>query len=154
VDIMAIGERTRNIRRAAGLAVATAPKVRRVARDEELRQDVAGIVRAARDLVREVAADETIRRDLNDLVTTAVDGATRVREDVHTERRPRALRVIVVGGLLFVAGAAVIAALVYPRSRQTIVRAAGETRERATTTVHDARERFGRRGQGVERQAA
>lgn len=151
---MTRGERVRTIRRLAGLAAVTAPKVRRMAADEELRGDVGDVVRATRDLVRDLAADEMVRGDVGDLVAAAVDSASRARADVTSRRQVRILPIVAGGGLLLLAGAALIAALAYPRSRRTIVHAAGETRQRATTTVHDARERFGRGGGNPEQQAA
>jgi hypothetical protein len=147
---MAISPRLRTIGRVTGVAAATAPKVRRLAKDDELRAEASDLVRSARDLVREVTSDERVRRDLRDIVSSALDGAGRVRQDVRPRHRLR--RFFAFGAGLTLALVAIAAALAYPRSRQGIVRVAGETRQRATATVHDARERIGR-GPSLERAA-
>ena len=146
---MASDGRLRRIGRTTVLVAGTAPKVRRLARDDELRGDVSAIVRSAGDLVREVAGDERVRGDLREMIASAFDGTSRVRADVRPRRH--GIRLFAYGALFALAVAAIAAALAYPRSRHGLVRVAGETRQRATATVHDARERFEQRS---ERQAA
>jgi hypothetical protein len=148
---MALDDRLKTIRRVTGAAAAT-PYVRRLVTDDELRTDMSDFVRSANDLVREVAADAQVRRDVADIIRSLQEGASRVRQDIRPQPHP--WRRFAAGAGLFFAGIGVAATLAYPRSRRGLVRVAGETRQRASTTVHDARERFGRTATDTERKAA
>jgi hypothetical protein len=158
---MAITQRMRTVRRVTGAATSTAPYVRRLATDEELRADMTDFVRSANDLVREVATDHKVRRDAREMILSLQDGVGRVRSDIRPRRRSRS--VMAFGAGVLFAAFAVAAALAYPRSRRRIASFAGETRERASSTVndarerasarvHDVRERFGKAIPGIERE--
>ena len=64
---MASNGRLRTIGKVTGVAATTAPYVRRLATDEELRDDVAGLVRSATDLMNHVRSDRRLRRDIDHL---------------------------------------------------------------------------------------
>ena len=147
---MAITQRTRTIRRMTSAATSTAPSVRRIATDEELRADMTDFVRSANDLIREVASDRRVRRNVRDMILSIQDGVGRVRSDVRPRRRGRSLSAF--GAGLVFASFVIAAAFAYPRSRRSITRVAGDTRQRASSTVHDARERFGKVMPGIERE--
>jgi hypothetical protein len=148
---MALDDRLKTIRRVTG-AAAAAPYVRRIVTDDELRTDMSDFVRSANDLMREVASDTRVRSDVADIIRSLQDGASRVRQDIRPRRHP--WRRFAAGAALFFAGIGVAATLAYPRSRRGLVRVAGDARERASTTVHDARERFGRTASDTEWKAA
>ena len=78
---MALNSRLRTIGRVSGVAATTAPYVRRLATDEELRDDVTDFIRSANNLMNHVRSDRRLRRDVRHLV--------RVRAE---RRRPPARR--------------------------------------------------------------
>jgi hypothetical protein len=136
---MALNGRIRTLGKVTGVAASTAPYVRRLATDEELRGDVADFVRAANNLATHLRSDRRLRRDIGNLIASAQSGADHVRGDV----RPRSyMRAMILGAGLVVVGMAAAVALGWPRARQGVSRVASETATRANATVHDIRERI------------
>jgi hypothetical protein len=134
--------RLRAIGKVTGVAATTAPVVRRLATDDELRADMSDFVASANHLVRELARDERLRRDLRHIFETAQSSAGHLREDVRPRRGGRVLFVLGAGmvlGVLVIGGA-----LLYPRTRESVVRAADQTVKRASASVHDIRARITR----------
>ena len=146
---MAFNGRLRTIGRVSGAAATTAPYVRRLATDEELRGDVADIMRSANNLMSHVRSDRRLRRDLQSLVESAQSGADHVRGDL---RPRRLLRTFVVGTGLIITTLAFGIALAWPRSRRSVIRVADQTAQAANTRVRDIRERIAT--QTGEKQAA
>ena len=146
---MAFNGRLRTIGRMSGVAATTAPYVRRLATDEELRGDVADIVSSANNLLNHVRSDRRLRSDLQSLVESAQSGADHVRGDL---RPRRLLRTFVVGTGLIITTLAFGIALAWPRSRRSVIRVADQTAQRANTRVRDIRERIAT--QTGEKQAA
>jgi hypothetical protein len=142
---MAVDSRLGTISRMTGVAASSAPLVRRMARDEELRGDVLQFISSANQIVRDVATDKQLRKDVRRLIRAARSGRARIGQ----EARPRTGRWLYFFGAGVVFGTlAVAGALLYPRSRRSVVHAAGQTRQRASATVHDIRERYVRRSTG------
>jgi len=136
---MALTSRLRSMGRVTGAAATTAPYVRRVATDEDLRADVAGFVHAGSDLMRHVATDKQLRRDLQQIVGSAQSSAGHLRSDI----RPRHYgRRILFGAGLIMTSMILGAALAWPRARNSVVRVSNQTAQRANATVHDIRERI------------
>ncbi|HTX69791.1 MAG TPA: hypothetical protein VMH50_11700 [Thermoleophilia bacterium] len=136
---MALSSRFQTIGRVTGVAATTAPYVRRLATDEQLRGDVTDFVRAADNLVTHLRSDRRLRNDIVDLIASAQSGADHVRGDV----RPRHyLRTMLTGAGLVVLGMIAAVALGWPRARRGITSVAGQTATRANATVHDVRERI------------
>ena len=146
---MALNGRIRTIGRVGGVAAITAPYVRRLATDAELREDVADFARSANNLVTHLRSDRRLRRDLVDLIASAQSGAGHVRSDVKP--RHHYLRTLMLGTGLIVLGMIAAVALGWPRARHGVTRVAGQTATRANATVHDMRERI--TGQGMQRAA-
>jgi hypothetical protein len=146
---MASTSRLRVIGKASGVAAATAPYVRRVAGDEELRDDVADFVRSANDIMTRLRADERLRVDLRRMMGSAQSGAGHLRGDL----RPRhTLRRLLIRTGLIVTSVGVGIAVAWPRTRRQITQAVGQGTSRANAVVHDIRERVS--GQGSEMRAA
>jgi hypothetical protein len=146
---MALTSRIKTIGKVSGAAATTAPYVRRLATDEELRGDVADFVRSANNLATHLRSDKRLRRDIGNLITSAQSGAGHVRSDV----RPRHyLRTFFVATGLVIIGMIAAVAMGWPRARRSVTRVAGQTATRANATVHDMRERIA--GQGAEQRAA
>lgn len=131
--------RMRTIGRVGGVAVTTAPYVRRLATDEELRDDVNEFVRSANSLVTHLRSDRRLRRDVGKMISSVQSGGGRLRADV----RPRHyLRSFVVGTGLIILGIGAAIAVGWPRARRGVTRVADQTTARATSTVRDIRERM------------
>ncbi len=147
--IMASISRLRTIGRVTGVAATTAPYVRRLATDDELRDDVSDFVRSANNLMSHIRSDSRLRRDVQSMLTSAQSGADHLRADV----RPRSfLRMAVIGTGLLISSIGIGIAFAWPRSRQSVMRVADQTAQRANATVHDIRERIG--GQTSDEKAA
>lgn len=146
---MAWTSRMRTIGRVGGVAATTAPYVRRVATDDELRDDVTDFVRSANNLMTHLRSDRRLRRDVTGMVSSVQSGARRLRSDVRPHHY---VRNFLIGTGLFVMAAGAAIAFGVPRARQGATRVAGQTASRATSTVHDIRERIG--GQREETRAA
>lgn len=132
--------RLRTIGKVTGVAATTAPVVRRLATDDRLRTDVSDFVATADHLVRELARDQQVRSDLRQMIETARSGSEHLRRDVRPRRGGRVLFVLGAGmvfGVLAISGA-----LLYPRTRRSVVHVADETVKRASATVHDMRLRI------------
>ena len=146
---MALSTRIKTVGKVTGVAATTAPYVRRLATDDELRGDVADFVRSANNLATHLRSDRRLRRDVSDLISSAQSGAGRVRSDV----RPRHyLRTFFVGTGLVIIGMIAAVAMGWPRARRNVTRVAGQTASRANATVHDIRGRIA--GQSSEQRAA
>ena len=139
--IMALNSRLQTIGKVTGVAATTAPAVRRLARDEKLRDDFADFIRSANNLATHVQSDRRLRRDARDLVRSAQSGADHLRGDL---RPRRFLRTLFIGTGLLVMSFGIGITLAWPRSRQSVLRAADQTTQRANATVHDVRERIAR----------
>jgi len=136
---MALTSRLRSMGKVTGVAATTAPYVRRVATDEDLRADVAGFIRAGNDLMRHVSTDKQLRRDLRQIVESAQSSTGHLRADI----RPRHYgRRILFGTGLITTSMILGAALAWPRARQSVVRVSNQTAQRANAKVHDIRERI------------
>jgi hypothetical protein len=136
---MALNSRLQTIGRVTGVAATTAPAVRRLARDEKLRADVADLVRSANDLMTHVRSDKRLRRDVSHIVNSTQSSADHLRRDL----RPRHfLRALVIGTGLLITSFAIGIAFAWPRSRRSVLRVADQTTQRANATVHDIRERI------------
>jgi len=132
-----------------GVAATTAPYVRRLATDDELRDDVGDFISSLNNLMSHLRSDRRLRRDLQRVLTSAQSGAGHLRADV----RPRSyLRMAVIGAGLLISSIGIGIALAWPRSRQSVMRVADQTAQRANATVHDIRERIG--GQTRDEKAA
>jgi hypothetical protein len=146
---MATVSRLRTIGRVTGVAATTAPYVRRLATDDELRDDVGDFISSLNNLMSHLRSDRRLRRDLQRVLTSAQSGAGHLRADV----RPRSyLRMAVIGAGLLISSIGIGIALAWPRSRQSVRRVADQTAQRANATVHDIRERIG--GQTRDEKAA
>jgi hypothetical protein len=146
---MALTSRLRTMGRVSNVAASTAPYVRRVASDEELRGDVADFVRSANDLLRHISADRRLRHDVGRLIGSVQDGADHLRADIRPRNYGR--RIMIGTGLLLISTGMGMA-LAWPRTRQRVVYVADQTAQRANATVHDIRERIS--GRTGERRAA
>ena len=80
---MAITSRLRTIGRVSGVAATTAPYVRRLATDDELRDDVTDFIRSANNLMNHVRSDRRLRRDVRSMLESAQSGADHVRGDIR-----------------------------------------------------------------------
>ena len=136
---MASDGRLRTIGKMTGVAATTAPYVRRLATDEELRGDVSAFVGSANDLMSHLRSDSRLRRDLQHMMESAQSGAGHVRGDLGPRRM---LRRFVIGTGLIITSLAFAAVLAWPRSRRSVIRVADQTSQRAGARVHDIRERI------------
>ena len=136
---MAFNGRLRTIGKMTGVAATTAPYVRRLASDDELRGDVTDFIRSANNLMNHARSDRRLRRDLQHMIESAQSGADHLRGDI----RPRGfIRRVFVGFGLMVAAFGIGIAFAWPRSRRSVLRVADQTAQRANATVHDVRERI------------
>ena len=145
---MAWTSRMRTIGRVGGVAATTAPYVRRLARDDELRDDVTDFIRSANTLMAHVRSDRRLRKDVGKMMESVQSGAGHLRSDVRSHHY---VRNFFVGTGLIVFGLAAAVAFGWPRARQQVTRAVDQTTTRANSTVHDIRERIS--GQRDERAA-
>jgi hypothetical protein len=136
---MAGTSRVRTIGKVTGVAVITAPLVRRLAKDAELRGDVADFIASAGHLVRDLGDDGRLREDLEHMAATMQSGAEHMRRDVRPRRVVRTL-VVVTGGIAL--GVTVAAVLLYPRTRRGVVRVADQTVHGASARVDAVRRKI------------
>jgi len=123
---MALDENRAKVLRAAGAASAAAPYVRRIMKDDELRGDLRTLIIAGRHLydgLTENGAakllEEDVRKDLDRIVASLQDASERV---IHPPRSSH-WAAWVVGGTLI--GGALAGLLIYPGTREPILRALG-----------------------------
>jgi hypothetical protein len=136
---MALSSRIQTIGKVGGAAAGTAPYVRRLATDEELRDDVADFVRSANNLMNHLRSDRKLRRDVRGMVESVQSGADHVRGDV----KPRHfVRNLLIGTGLLIAAVAAGAAVAWPRARRGVTHAVDQGTSRATAAVHDVREKL------------
>ncbi len=129
-------------------AASTAPYVKRLATDDGLRDDVTDFIRSANNLLTHVRSDRQLRKDVNSIVESVQSGAEHLRSDVRPHHY---LRNFFIGTGLVILGVAGAIALGWPRARQQVTRAVDQTATRATSTVHDVREKIS--GQSGEQAA-
>jgi len=133
-------DRIRTVGKVTGVAATTAPYVRRLATDEDLREDVGEFVRSANNLLTHVRSDRQLRRDVGKMITSAQSGAGRLRSDMLP--RHHYLRNFAIGTGLFIMGIGAAIVLGWPRARNRVTSVVDQTTSRATSTVHDMRERI------------
>jgi hypothetical protein len=140
---MPIGESTRRVTKAAGVASAAAPYVRRAISDEQVREDLRSAATAVRHLVDEFTGDDRVRRVVTDTaVRRDVDEILEAMQDAG--RRVLQPRRQVPWGWVFFWGSlagAVTAVFAVPQSRAAILRGFDRLRGRtpaATETAADA----------------
>jgi hypothetical protein len=130
--------RLRTIGKVSGVAATTAPYVRRLASDEELRDDVADFIRSANNIMTHVRSDKRLRGDVRRMMESAQSGAGHLSGDF----RPRhTLRRLFVSTGLIITAIGVGIAVAWPRTRRQITQAVGQGTSRANAVVHDGRER-------------
>lgn len=135
---MAITDRIQTIGKVGGAAASTAPYVRRLATDENLRDDVGDFIRSANNLMNHVRSDRRLQRDVRNMMTSIQSGAGHVRGDV----RPRHfLRNLLIGAGLLVAATAAGIAVAWPRARHGVASAVDQSTSRATAALHQVREK-------------
>ncbi|NLE23712.1 MAG: hypothetical protein GX624_13175 [Actinobacteria bacterium] len=133
--------RIKTIGKVGGMAASTAPYVRRIATDEDLRDDVADFIRSANNLLNHLRSDKRLRRDLRTMMDSVQSSADRVRGDV----RPRhVLRNLLIGTGLVIAAIVAGIAVAWPRARRTVSQAVDQGASRANVVVHDVREKLSR----------
>jgi hypothetical protein len=130
--------RLRSIGRMTGVVATSAPTFRRLARDQNLRSDASDFVVSGSHLIRDVARDRRLRRDARRMLEAAQSGREHLRRDV----RPRGRGLFTLGLGMILGVFAIAGALLYPRTRQSVLGAADQTMVRASATVHDIRQRF------------
>ena len=146
---MASMSKLRTIGKVGGVAATTAPYVRRLAGDDELRDDVADFIRSANNIMTHVRSDKRLRGDVRHMMESAQSGAGHLSGDI----RPRhTLRRLFIGTGLVITAIGVGIAVAWPRTRRQITQAVGQGTSRASAVVHDVRERVS--GEGGETQAA
>ena len=123
---MAFDENRAKVLRAAGAASAAAPYVRRIMSDDELRDDLRTLMVAGRHLYGGLTAngvskllEDDVREDL-DRIVASLQGAS---ERVIHPRRSSHWGSWLLGGVLI--GGAVAGLLIYPGTRNQILRAVG-----------------------------
>jgi hypothetical protein len=145
---MAYTSRLRTIGKVSGVAATTAPYVRRLATDDELRDDVADFIRSANNLMNHVRSDRRLRRDVRHMLESAQSGADHLRGDF---RPHHFLRNLLIGTGVLITSIGVGIAVAWPRTRRQLTRVADQTTQRASATMHDVRERLS--GQSEEQAA-
>jgi hypothetical protein len=133
-----------------GVAATTAPYVRRLATDDELRDDVTEFIRSANNVMSHMRSDTRLRRDVRSMLESAQSGAGHLRGDIRP--RHHYLRNLVIGAGLIITSIGVATA--WPRTRNRLTHVAGQTTQRAGATVQDLRERISRRSDESEVRAA
>jgi hypothetical protein len=141
--------RIQTIGKVGGMAAGTAPYVRRLATDEDLRDDVTDFIRSANNLMNHVRSDRKLRRDVRQMIDSVQSGADHVRGDVKPSHF---LRNLLIGTGLLIAAVAVGVAVAWPRARQSVSQAVEEGASKADAAVHDVRENL--QGETGESQAA
>ena len=122
---MALDENRARVLRAAGAASAAAPYVRRIMRDDELRDDLRTLIVAGRHLYEGLTQDgvsklldDDVRKDLDRIIASLQGAGERV---VRPHRSHWGAWVI--GGTLI--GGAVAGLLIYPGTRRPLLRSLG-----------------------------
>ena len=123
---MAFSENRATVLRAAGAASAAAPYVRRIMGDDELRRDLRTLIVAGRHLYEGLTThgastllEDDVRKDLDRVVASLQDASERVIRP----RRSSHWGSWIIGGTLV--GGTVAGLLIYPGTRQPILRAVG-----------------------------
>ena len=132
-----------SIGRVTGVAASTAPYMRRLATDEDLRTDVADFVRAANTLMMHIRTDRRLRNDLGALISSLQSGAGHLRSEPQPSHY---IRNLIIGTGMILIGAATAIVVGWPRARQGVTTVVGQTTSRANATVHDMRDRISRQG--------
>ena len=123
---MALDENRARVLRAAGAASAAAPYMRRIMRDNELRDDLRTLIVAGRHLYEGLTQDgvsklldDDVRKDL-DRIISSLQGAG---ERVVRPQRSGHWGAWIIGGTLI--GGAVAGLLIYPGTRRPLLRSLG-----------------------------
>jgi hypothetical protein len=116
--------------------------VRRLAKDDELRDDVTDFIRSANSIMDHVRSDTRLRRDVRHMLESAQSGADHLRGDIRP--RHHYLRNLVVGAGLVITSIGVAIAVAW-RTRSQLARVADQTTQRASATVQDVRQRVSRK---------
>ena len=123
---MAFDENRARVLRATKAASAAAPYVRRIMGDDELRRDLRTLIVAGRHLYEGLSThgastllEDDVRKDLDRVVASLQDASERVIRP----RRSSHWGSWLIGGTL--SGGAVAGLLIYPGTRQPILRALG-----------------------------
>jgi len=114
--------------------------MRRLATDDDLREDVSDFVRSANKLVKHVRSDRQLRRDVGKMITSAQSGADHLRSDMRPKHHY--LRNFAIGTGLFIMGIGAAIVLGWPRARNRVTSVLDQTTSRATSGVHDMREKI------------
>lgn len=133
-------DRIRTVGKVTGVAASTAPYIRRLAADDDLRGDVNDFVRSANNLITHLRSDRRLRRDAGKMIASMQSGAGHLRSDVRPRHHYLRNSMIGLGLIIMSVGAAVVVA--WPRARSRVASVAGQTTARATGTVHDMRGRI------------
>ena len=136
---MAITNRVQTIGRVGGVAATTAPYVRRLATDEDLRADVSDFIRSANNLMNHVRSDRKLRKDVRTLMESVQSGADHVRGDVQPRHF---LRNLLIGAGLLIAAVAAGIAVAWPRARREVTHVVDQGASRANEVVRDVREKI------------
>ena len=134
---------TRRVVRAAGVASAAAPYVRRLMSDESLREELRSLIRSANHLYDELSRNDTIDKLINDDnirkdIDRMLESMQKAGRLATARRRgPNWLAIAIVGG---VAGG-IAALLVYPRTRRGIQGAYTTVRRGNLHAVEDVGEK-------------
>jgi hypothetical protein len=122
---MAFSENRATVLRAAAAASAAAPYVRRIMGDDELRRDLRTLIVAGRHLYEGLSThgastllEDDVRKDLDRVVASLQDASERVIPRCSSHWGSW-----LIGGTLI--GGAVAGLLIYPGTRQPILRAVG-----------------------------
>lgn len=133
-------DRIRTVGKVTGAAATTAPYVRRLATDDELREDIGEFARSATNLITHVRSDRQLRRDVGKMLQSAQSGAGRLRSDIRP--RHHYLRNFAIGTGLFIMGIGAAIVVGWPRARNRVRGVVDQTTSRASGTVHDMREKI------------
>ena len=113
----------KTVARAAGAATMAAPYVRRLIRDQQLRDSVRDLIQAANHLYSELSDedrlhklvnDDQVRKDVDQILEAAQHAGRRV---IRPRRRTNWMAIAIVGGI----AGGIAALIVYPRSRRGVV---------------------------------
>lgn len=138
---MAMMDRTRMLR-AAGAAGVAAPYVRRLMSDERLRDELRNLIGSATHLYNELSnekmdkilKDDKIRKDIDSMVESMQKAGQRAMKQ---RRGTNWFGITLVSGIV----GAVVALLVYPRTRHSIQSAVVNVRRGSLHAVEDIQEK-------------
>ena len=138
---MAMMDRTR-VLRAAGAAGTAAPYVRRLMSDDRLREELRNLIGSATHLYNELSTekldkivkDDKIRKDVDSMIESMQKAGQRAMKQ---QRGTNWFGITLVSGII----GAVVALLVYPRTRHSIQNAVVNARRGTMHAVEDVQEK-------------